>query len=59
MDSTVPADHKEDRQILESCYRAVENEGDSDTNCSWHTRNSSQMLGEKTGGTGDQRRDQD
>ena len=53
VDFTAPAKHSEnerkqkDRQILGSCQRAekaMEYEGDSDTNNSWGIRNSSQEL---------------
>ena len=40
---------------LRSCW----NEGDSDTSCSWHAWNSSQGLEKKTGGIGNQTKNQD
>ena len=44
-----------DRQIFGSCQRAekaVEHDGDGDTNCSWDAWNSSQRLEEKNVGIG-------
>ena len=61
-DYWVKGNKAKDWQILGSCQRTiklVEHKCDSDTICSWCTRNSSQMLGKKTGGIGDQRNDRD
>ena len=53
---------KKDIQILESCQRiekAVEHEGDANSNCSWNSWNSSQRPGKETGETRHQKTNQD
>ena len=53
---------RKDRQILGSCLKTekvVEYEGDGDTNCNRCTWNDSYGLGEKTGRTGNQRKNRD
>ena len=53
---------QKNKQILGPCQRTkknVEHKADGDTNCSWYTRNYSQMLGKKTGGIGNQRKNWD
>ena len=51
-----------DRQIIGPCQRIekpVEHEGNNDTNCHRSTWNGLQRLGKKTGGIGNQRKNQD
>ena len=43
---------QKERQVLrpyQTTKNAVKHEGDGDTNCNWHTRNSPQRLGKVTG----------
>ena len=50
---------RNDKQIIAFCQRvekALEHEGDSDTNCNWCTRNSFKRLRKKAERTKDQRK---
>ena len=49
------SEQQSEKQILGFCQRAekaLEHQGDSDTNCRWCTWNDPQYLGKKTGGIG-------
>ena len=51
--------NRNERQLLRHCYRnkkAVEPEGDGDTNCNWCTWNGAQRLGKKFGRARNQRK---
>ena len=53
---------RDDKQLLEPCQRtkkAVEPEGEGDTNCNWCSWNGSQRLGKGSGRVGNRRMSRD